>query len=117
MITGTATRPAELELVVNALLTEGVTPLEVARSMQGAEGNLWCRASELVKTLGPASLGIIAASGFGYEADRPGTALYQVHCGSYIGKYRSGRQILETVAATAIVAAIADRVGWDSRLR
>lgn len=103
---------AELELVVATLLREGVTSDDVAGSMRGAEGDLFCRVEELVRGLGDATLGIIAACG---SSDPNCTPLYNVHCGTWIGKYSSGRQILERVAATAIVAVISDRVLWNSR--
>lgn len=106
------TYATELELVVATLLREGVTPADVAGSMRGAEGDLFCRVEELVRQLGDATLGIIAACG---SSDPSRTTLYSVHCGTWIGKYSSGRQILERVAATAIVAVISDRVPWNSR--
>ena len=107
------TYPVELELVVAVLLREGVTSDDVAGSMRGPEGDLFRRVEAIVAQLSPATLGIIAACGSKGPSDC--TTLYQVHCGTWIGKYSSGREILERVAATAIVAVISDRVPWNSR--
>lgn len=106
------TYAAELELIVATLLREGVTSADVAGSMRGPEGDLFRRVEELVRPLGDATLGIIAACG---SSDPNSTSLYQVHCGTWIGKYCTGRHILERVAATAIVAVISDRVEWIRR--
>ena len=57
-----------------------------------------------------ANLGEIVDCGEGY-GERPNihrTSMYEVHYGSYAGKYDSGSQILLDLATTAIVAEMTD---------
>ena len=42
--------------------------------------------------------------------DQGRTSLYSVHCGSYLDKYSSGRNILIELAVTAIVAEMTDQL-------
>lgn len=55
-----------------------------------------------LRRMRPETLGRIAAS-------KPTkTTLYQVHCGSYLSKHSNGKDLLLTIACTAIVAEMAD---------
>lgn len=56
----------------------------------------------------PETLGRIAACGRGHPDTRKGTALYLVHCGTWLGKRDSGPELLREIACTAIVAEISD---------
>ena len=72
-----------------------------------------------VNRLRPATLGIIAWRGVEHGKQGEGasfrTTLYDVHCGSYLNKYGSGRELLRTLARTAIVAEIWDQLGRPYR--
>lgn len=62
-----------------------------------------------VRQMRPATLGIIAASGTRWGSGDPRrTALYQVHCGTYLDKYASGKELLRALVITALVAEM-----WD----
>lgn len=66
--------------------------------------------------LDPQQLGILAACGKGVyakdedESARRGASLYNVHCGTWLGKYESGLYLLQQIAATAVVAHVRDRL-------
>lgn len=77
------------------------------------EGPFWEPVRKKVKKLSPQTLGVIAFSGVGSYDDHDintvihnGLSLYQVHCGTWLGKYDSGKEILRTVAITAIICEI-----------
>lgn len=60
------------------------------------------------------SLGRVAACGraFGdpFDGRKAPHSLYAVHCSDWLDKYASGRDLLEAIAATAIIAAMCDLV-------
>lgn len=60
------------------------------------------------------TLGKVAACGVGDGAGRTPnndlSTLYEVHCGTWLNKYGSGRGLLLEIATTAIVAAMTDNV-------
>lgn len=66
--------------------------------------------------LDPQQLGVLAACGKGVNAkdeEEPecsGASLYEVHCGTWLGKYESGLYLLQQIAATAVVAHVRDRL-------
>ncbi len=64
-----------------------------------------------LKKMNPETLGRISSFGLEYDtltAWSGKTSLYEVHCGSYLGKYQSGRGLLIEIACTAICAQIFD---------
>lgn len=80
---------------------------------------LWDKRGEDVKRylrekMKPETLGRIVAQGGGCDESNArhgnplGTDLYQVHCGTYLGKYWDGTSLLVQLAATAIVAEMSD---------
>ena len=75
------------------------------------------RGTEVRKELSrmsPETLGRIAVQGKARgDEDQPSegkTTLYDVHCGSYLGKYESGRNILLELALTAVIAEMTDQL-------
>lgn len=58
--------------------------------------------------MNPETLGRIACLGLPYGGEQIKTAMYLVHCGSYLGKYQGGRELLTELACTAIVAEVYD---------
>lgn len=57
------------------------------------------------------SQALLLASGASYrDQERHRTALYEVHGGTWINKYDSGREILRQGAATAVMAKVVDFV-------
>jgi hypothetical protein len=82
-----------------------------ASGPQGAQA-LWTEAYPIlrkrVKAMRPSDLGSIVASGPAWKPGEQRTGMYLVHCGTYIDKYASGRQVLHVLAMTAIVAEM-----WD----
>lgn len=57
------------------------------------------------------SQALLLASGASYrDQERHRTALYEVHGGTWINKYDSGREILRQGAATAVMAKVMDLV-------
>lgn len=58
--------------------------------------------------MSPETLGRIASFGLAYAGEQTKTAMYLVHCGSYLGKYQSGHDLLVEIACTAIVAEMYD---------
>ena len=74
-----------------------------------------------LKKMKPETLGKIAAQGLSNSdprterqprpsgvTDEGKTSLYAVHCGNFVGKYDSGRDMLVELALTAIVAEMTD---------
>jgi hypothetical protein len=77
--------------------------------VRSGEGAGWQSIVEHIALLDPAQLGILAACGLPYNGSAIGrTTMYQIHCGSYLGKYEGGLQLLQTLAATAVAAHIND---------
>jgi hypothetical protein len=69
----------------------------------------WELTLKKVCELSPTELGIIAMSVKGSrDITRKGLDLYGVHCGTWIDKYWGGKEILRTVATTAIICKIYD---------
>ncbi len=66
------------------------------------------RAYRKTRRMNPTTLGIIAATGKADKLGVTGTALYRVHCATYLDKKESGKTLLRTIAATAIAAKVAD---------
>jgi hypothetical protein len=64
-----------------------------------------------VNRLNPATLGIIAWKGIEHGKHGKETSMYEVHCGSYCGKYLGGKDLLRTLARTAIAAEMFDQLG------
>lgn len=67
----------------------------------------------------PETLGKLAALGRGYgdsdSEDEPSDSrnrrpLYEMHCGSWLGKYQSGYSLLLEIATTTVLAAICDLI-------
>lgn len=55
------------------------------------------------------SQGLLLATGVSYHTpERERTPLYEVHGGTWVGKYDSGREILRQGAATAVMAVVMD---------
>lgn len=73
---------------------------------------LYLRRSEEIKhslrCMRPGTLGRIAVHGKPFEVGVQGTAMYQVHCASWLGKYEDGKSLLIEIACTAIVAEMTD---------
>lgn len=76
---------------------------------------LWSRFGEKVEslmgnTMSAATLGRISAYGesFGAAGCSGKTALYDLHCGSWLDKYESGWTLLLKLAATTVVAEMSD---------
>lgn len=72
----------------------------------------------------PETLGRIAALGKSWYGDegepeswKGRTALYVVHCGTYLDKHRSGLSLLREIACTAIIAEMADILTHHSRAK
>jgi len=68
-----------------------------------------------LRRMRPETLGKIAAYGRGADdttreivPGEHGTTLYQVHCGTWLGKYNDGMTLLRDIACTAIVAEMAN---------
>ena len=92
-------------LAVQIMAEHNLTPTVIESAMAGAESPTWDLVCSEVAKLSPAELGIIAATGKTYGPESDGVSLYEVHCGgTYIGKYKSGIELLQTIAATALVA-------------
>lgn len=74
-----------------------------------------------LKRMNPETQGRIAiqglADGSEEEPKRGRTSLYEVHCGSYLGKYKSGRDLLLDLATTAVIAEMTDQLRTDYQLR
>lgn len=64
-----------------------------------------------VNRLAPATLGIIAWKGLKHGGHGQQTSMYEVHCGSYCGKYLGGKELLRVLARTAIAAEMFDQLG------
>jgi hypothetical protein len=68
-----------------------------------------------VNRLRPATLGVLAWQGLEYGKHIFGrvirTPLYEVHCGTYLDKRAGGKQLLRSLAKTAMVAEIFDQLG------
>lgn len=57
------------------------------------------------------SQALLLATGASYhDQERHRTSLYEVHQGTWVGKYSSGREILKQGAATAVMAKVVDLV-------
>lgn len=64
-----------------------------------------------VSKLRAESQGLLLSYGASYaDSERGRTALYEVHGGTWMGKYDSGREILRQGAATAVMAVVMDLV-------
>ena len=73
-----------------------------------------------IEQMRPETLGRLAVQGKAHgDGSTPKTSLYSVHCGSYLGKYRSGRELLVELATTALIAEMTDllRVRMERELR
>lgn len=65
------------------------------------------RVYELLRRWSPERLGGLVVYG---EADDQAhrTSLYQVHCSTWLSRHASGEELLRRIAATTVIAAIAD---------
>lgn len=76
-----------------------------------------------VRKMRPETLGKIAVQGLSKDdprtdrqprpsgvTDEGKTSLYAVHCGSYLGKYDSGRTILHELVVTTLIAEMTDQL-------
>lgn len=112
---------AKIHGLMDRLFLEAVARIDGGRSALNAAGS----ASEfhaitgdtlrgILKNARPGTLGEIGAKGISWYHTRNGdsgrTSVYEVHFGTWIGKYDSGRTILVDLAAAAIIAH-----AWDSR--
>ena len=75
------------------------------------------RADDVRKALSrmsPETLGKLAVQGHAHGDEtapsKGKTTLYSVHCGSYLSKYESGRNILLELATTAVIAEMTDQL-------
>lgn len=75
----------------------------------GEETPFWKPVWKKVCKLSPATLGKIAFMGNGSDTpNRSGLSLYNIHYGTWLGKYESGKQIMRAVATTALICKIYD---------
>ena len=74
----------------------------------------------------PETLGKLAALGIGRNDDeeqleqsspRHRTSLYELYCGSWLGKYDSGKTLLLDIATSTALAAIKDVIDLDDQHR
>lgn len=103
------------EKYLSNLATTFIQQLRVPQSMgdsQSGPQDIYEQFGEKIKAkllqMNPETLGRIASFGLAYEGERTKTAMYLVHCGSYLGKYLSGSELLTEIATTAVVAEIYD---------
>jgi len=97
--------------IAEELITANDWQAAQASDIRGFSTNssFWELTWKKVCRLSPANLGIIAYAAKGsHEITRKGLDLYGVHCGTWIEKYASGKEILRTVATTAIICKIYD---------
>lgn len=82
----------------------------VSRGAQYVYGDFSDRIKAKIRGWTPETLGKIVDFGkaFPGSSGEGKTSLYEVHCGSYCGKYWSGRELLIELACTAIVAEMED---------
>ncbi|MCR4311610.1 MAG: hypothetical protein NUV54_03555 [Candidatus Taylorbacteria bacterium] len=96
-------------------------PEGVDNSKSGAQGIYEQFGEEIrakLEKMNPETLGRIASFGLPYNNNvtKGRTAMYLVHCGSYLGKYRSGRELLVELAVTAVIAEIYDTLRRQLRV-
>ena len=101
-----------IDVLASQLIQENsITPAAICAIMNGADSPLWKQIRSKVNKLNAAELGVIAVCGHGSQDIAAGkTTLYQVHSGTWLGKYDSGIVLLRDIAATALVGRIRDRL-------
>ncbi|HEY1074907.1 MAG TPA: hypothetical protein VGE59_04450 [Patescibacteria group bacterium] len=72
---------------------------------------LWLAVSEEIRLLSPEQLGRLASDGLSLadSGSHDRTALYHVHLATWLDKRSSGLELLQRIAATAVIARLVDR--------
>lgn len=97
------------------LATTMIQQLRVPQSMgdsQSGPQDIYEQFGEKIKArlfrMNPETLGRISSFGLAFKSGQNKTPMYYVHCGSYLGKYQSGMDLLIEIACTAIIAEMYD---------
>ncbi|NTV30739.1 hypothetical protein HGA91_02040 [candidate division WWE3 bacterium] len=95
------------QYVKHLILVLRISPAEIDECELIAQwtATRWDQVLEFVRGLGTRKLGLLVAS-VQEDVSVDDLSLYSVHCETWLAKHASGRELLESIAATMLIARV-----------